>query len=88
MYLEDWNILYLAIIWNGKLGEMDERVAIFAQMEEDVDLAILINKFSVSPEKFDQFLKGWANEAEKFMEPPGFISTQLHRDIGWKRYLR
>lgn len=40
MYLEDWNILYLAIIWNGKLGEMDERVAIFAQMEEDAGLAI------------------------------------------------
>ena len=27
-------------------------------------------------------MKGWADEAEKFKEQPGFISTQLHRGIG------
>lgn len=31
----------------AKLIEMDERVTIFAQMEEDVGPVILINKFSV-----------------------------------------
>jgi len=62
--------------------EMDERVGIFAQMEEDAGPVILINKFSVSPEEFDQFLKGWATEAKKFKEQPGFISTQLHKGIG------
>ena len=41
----------------------------------------MINKFSVSPEDFDKFLKAWATEAEKFKQQPGFISTQLHRGI-------
>ena len=66
----------------AKLVEMDERVSVFAQMEEDVSPVILINKFSVAPEEFDQFLEGWATEAQKFKEQPGFISTQLHRGIG------
>jgi Antibiotic biosynthesis monooxygenase len=62
--------------------EMDERVDVFAQMEEDDGPVILINKFSVNPEEFDLFMKGWAAEAEKFKEQPGFISTQLHKGIG------
>jgi hypothetical protein len=66
----------------AKLVEMDERVGIFEQMEENVGPVILINKFSVAPEEFGQFLKGWASEAEKFKEQPGFISTQLHKGIG------
>ena len=66
----------------AKFVEMDERVGIFEQMEENVGPVILINKFSVAPEEFDQFLKGWASEAEKFKEQPGFISTQLHKGIG------
>jgi quinol monooxygenase YgiN len=67
----------------AKFVEMDERVRIFEQMEEDNSSPIiLINKFSVAPEEFDQFLKGWASEAEKFKEQPGFISTQLHKGIG------
>lgn len=65
-----------------RLVEMDERVSIFAQMEENVGLVILINKFSVAPEDFDSFLQGWTTEAEKFKEQPGFISTQLHKGIG------
>src|SRR5919109_1589904 len=64
-----------------KIVEMDERVTISAQWEENVGPVILINKFSVSPEDFDQFLKAWAAEAGKFKEQPGFISTQLHRGI-------
>lgn len=60
---------------------MDEQVGIFTQMEENVGPVILINKFSVSPEDFDKFLKAWATEAEKFKQQPGFISTQLHRGI-------
>ncbi len=66
----------------AKLVEMDERVPIFTQMEEDIGPVILINKFSVDPQEFDQFLKGWAIEAEKFKTQPGFISTQLHKGIG------
>ena len=66
----------------AKIVEMDERVTISAQWEENVGPVILINKFSVNPEDFDQFLKAWAAEARKFKEQPGFISTQLHRGIG------
>ena len=64
-----------------KVVEMDERVSIFSQMEEDAGPLILINKFSVDPKDFDQFQKAWADEAGKFKEQPGFISTQLHRGI-------
>ena len=66
----------------AKMVEMDERVSIFAQMEDVKGPVILINKFSVKPEEFDQFLKGWAMEAEKFKQQTGYISTQLHKGIG------
>ena len=60
----------------AKLVEMDERLSIFAQMEEDNDGSIiLINKFSVAPKEIDEFLKGWATEAEKFKQQPGYVST-------------
>ena len=65
-----------------KIVEMDERVTIFTQTDEDVGPVILINKFSVDPEESSRFLKAWAAEAGKFKEQPGFISTQLHRGIG------
>jgi hypothetical protein len=52
----------------AKIVEMDERVTISAQWEENVGPVIFINKFSVNPEDFDQFLKAWAAEAEKFKE--------------------
>jgi quinol monooxygenase YgiN len=70
----------------AKLVEMDEHVSIFAQMEKEkkntTGPVILINKFSVIPEEFDQFVKGWAAEAQRFKEQPGYISTQLHKGIG------
>jgi len=66
----------------AKLVEMDERIRIFTQMEEDVGPVILINKFSVDPNEFDQFLKGYATDNEKFKQQPGFISTQLYKGIG------
>jgi quinol monooxygenase YgiN len=65
----------------AKLVEMDERVGIFTQMEEDVGPVILLNKFSVDPKEFDQFLKGYAIDNEKFKQQPGFISTQLYKSI-------
>jgi quinol monooxygenase YgiN len=65
-----------------KIVEMDERVTVFTQTNEDVGPVILINKFSVDPKESDEFLKAWATEAGKFKEQPGFISTQLHRGIG------
>jgi hypothetical protein len=62
----------------ASLVEMDERVSIFAQMDKEEDVkgpVILINKFSIAPGEIDEFLKGWATEAEKFKQQPGYIST-------------
>ena len=63
---------------------MDDRVKFKDQIEEkEIDgQVILINKFNVEPDKVEQFLKDWAEDAARFKQQPGFISTQLHRGIG------
>ena len=67
----------------AKFVEMDEKVTLSEQMEENVEGAvILINKFNVKSEEVDQFLRSWADDATYFKQQPGFISTQLHRGIG------
>ena len=48
----------------AKVVEMDESVSIFSQMNEDIGPVILINKFNVDPLESDEFVKGWAEEAE------------------------
>ena len=62
--------------------EMDERVTLRDQMEQEVGPVILINKFDVKPDEADQLLQAWAADAAYFKRQPGFISTQLHRGIG------
>lgn len=67
----------------AKFVEMDDRVKFKDQIEEKLmGSVILINKFSVKPNKVEQFLKDWAEDAARFKQEPGFISTQLHRGIG------
>ena len=75
-----WLLLIMA-----RVVEMDGSVSIFSQMNEDVGPVILINKFDVDPSESDEFVKGWAEEAKRFKEQPGFISTQLHKGIGGSR---
>jgi hypothetical protein len=58
-----------------KFDEMDEKVRLANQLEENVNPVILINKFNVKPEEFDQFLKAWADDAAYFKCEPGFISA-------------
>jgi len=67
-----------------KFIEMDERVKFKDQIEEkEIEgSVILINKFNVEPDKVEQFLKDWAEDATNFKQQPGFISTQLHKGIG------
>ncbi|HEU4824253.1 MAG TPA: antibiotic biosynthesis monooxygenase family protein [Nitrososphaeraceae archaeon] len=65
----------------AKFIEMDEKVTLSEQLEENVSPVILINKFNVNPEEADQFLKAWADDAAYFKSQPGFISAQLHRGI-------
>jgi heme-degrading monooxygenase HmoA len=65
-----------------KLVEMDEKVTLSTQMDEDKNgPVIVINKFNVKPENIDSFLKAWTTDAEIMKRQPGFISTQLHRGI-------
>ena len=64
------------------LVEMDERITLLEQAEQNVGPVILINKFNVKPEEADLLLKAWAADASFFKQQPGFISTQLHRGIG------
>ena len=71
-----------------KFDEMDEKVTLAKQLEENVSPVILINKFNVKPEEADQFLKAWADDAAYFKSQPRFISAQLHRGIGGQRCLR
>ena len=65
-----------------KLVEVDEKVKLLTQMEEDVAPVILINKFSMKAEDVDEFLRAWATSAEIMKRQPGLISAQLHRGIG------
>ena len=66
----------------AKFVEMDDRVKFKDQIEEKImGSVILINKFNVKPNKVEQFLKGWAEDAIQFKQEPGFISTQLHRGL-------
>jgi heme-degrading monooxygenase HmoA len=65
-----------------KIVEMDERVTVKSQLEEDVGPVIVLNKFTVPPEEVDQFLKVFEDTTKLFKQQPGFISAQLHRGIG------
>ena len=47
-----------------KVVEMDEKVILNTQLEEDVGAVILLNKFTVNPEDVDQFLKVFAATTE------------------------
>jgi len=67
----------------AKFVEMDERVKFKDQIEEKMlGSVILINKFNVKPNKVEQFLRDWTEDATNFKQQPGFISTQLHKGIG------
>jgi heme-degrading monooxygenase HmoA len=66
----------------AKLVEMDDNVKFSSQLEEDVGPIVFVNKFTVKPEDFDEFLKAWEADATYFKSQPGLISTQLHKGIG------
>jgi quinol monooxygenase YgiN len=67
----------------AKFVEMDYRVKFKDQIEEKIiGSVILINKFNVEPNKVEQFLKDWGDDAINFKQQPGFISAQMHKGIG------
>jgi heme-degrading monooxygenase HmoA len=66
----------------AKLVEMDANIKFSSQLEEDVGPIVFVNKFTVNPEDFDEFLKAWEADATYFKSQPGLISSQLHKGIG------
>jgi heme-degrading monooxygenase HmoA len=67
----------------AKFVEMDYRMKFKDQIEEKIiGSVILINKFNVEPNKVEQFLNDWGDDAINFKQQPGFISAQLHKGIG------
>lgn len=67
-----------------KIIEWDDRVKFKEQIEEKGinSHVVLINKFIVEPDKVEQFLKDWTEDAKFFKQQPGFISTHIHKGIG------
>lgn len=70
-----------------KFIEMDKNVTINDQIKEEQenkngDSVILINKFDISPDKIEQFLKDWVETSSLFEQQPGFITTELYKGIG------
>jgi hypothetical protein len=58
----------------AKFVEMDERIKFKDQTEEMIGgPVILINKFNVQPDKVEQFLKDWAEDATGFKRQQGFV---------------
>lgn len=64
-----------------KIVEMDERITLEKQLDEDARPIVEMNKFNVDPQEIDEFLQLVAKTAETFKQQPGFISAQLHRGI-------
>ena len=61
--------------------ETDDRITLEKQLDEDIGLIIVMNKFNVDPQEIDEFLQVFAKTTEIFKQQPGFISAQLHRGI-------
>src|SRR5918994_7496964 len=68
----------------AKFVEMDERVKFKEQIEEKgIDgQVILINKFNVDPDKTEQFVKDWGEDAINFKKQPGFILHNCIKGLG------
>lgn len=64
-----------------QLQEMDERVTMREQLQQDTGPVVLINRFNVAPEDTERLLQAWAEDAAFMKRQPGYISTQLHRGI-------
>ena len=62
----------------ARFVEMDERVKFKEQIEEKgIDgQVILINKFNVDPDKTEQFVKDWGEDAINFKKQSGFTTNK------------
>jgi quinol monooxygenase YgiN len=66
-----------------KFVEMDERIKFKDQTDEKIEgTVILINKFNVHPDKVQEFLNDWADNAIALKRQQGFVCAQLHKGVG------
>jgi quinol monooxygenase YgiN len=65
-----------------KIIEMDEKVSLGTQLQQDVGAVVLIITFTVNPEDEDQFVNTWASAAEISKKTSGVISAQLRGIAG------
>lgn len=45
------------------------------------DIVIVINKFDLTPDKIDPFLKDWTETSILFKQQSGFITTESYKGI-------
>lgn len=64
-----------------KIVDLDENVDIKTQLEENVRVVILVNKFVVKPTDRVQFLKVFEKTTKFMKTQPSFIAAQLHKGI-------
>ena len=63
-------------------ANLDTRISVIDQLNEDDAPVILVNVFTVDPDEADGVLASWTEDAAFMQQQPGFISTQLHGGIG------
>jgi quinol monooxygenase YgiN len=68
-----------------KVIEMDEKVSLGKQLQQEAGDVVLIITFIVEPEDEDKFVKTWASAAEISKKTSGVISAQLHKGIAGSR---
>ena len=47
--------------------ETDDRITLEKQLDEDIGLIIVMNKFNVDPQEIDEFLQVFANRLQKYL---------------------
>ncbi len=65
-----------------QFANLDNRVSITDQLNEEAAPVVLVNVFTVDPEEVGGVMESWAKDAAIMKRQPGFIWTQLHRGIG------
>jgi quinol monooxygenase YgiN len=68
-----------------KVIEMDEKVSLGKQLQQEAGDVVLFITFIVEPEDEDKFLKTWTLAAEISKKTSGVISAQLHKGIAGSR---
>ena len=56
----------MVILGTMKLVEMDQKVTLAEQMNDNVGSVIFINKFNIKPDEVEQFLKDWGRRCFLF----------------------